>query len=411
VRPFTDAEIELLETFAQQAVIAIESARQVRETQARLERERATSDILRVISESRTDEAPVFESILSHAARLCRAPMAWLLLLNAERSELRLAAYHGLSRRALAIGQVWPMTPERARTGLGQALADALTVQEEDLTQTRSYREGDPGMVQLVDEEGLRTRVSVPLVRDGRSIGAIVLSRREVSHFSEDDIRLVDTFAGQAVIAIENVRQFREVQERLERERASAEILEVISRSRDDEKPVFEAILDNAQKLCKAPMSALVLAEPGAAVQTLAAHRNAPLGTVEMYHSGKMAMDPAVSYNARAILEGRLIQFTDMSQSDLYIAGSPVVRAMVDDSNIRSVLFAPLITAHGAIGTITLIRYDVDPFSADEIELVESFAAQAVIAIENVRQFREVQKRLEGASHQPSARRHFALAR
>jgi GAF domain-containing protein len=209
VKAFTQDEIDLVETFAAQAVIAIENVRQFREVQERLEREIATGQILGAISRSRADTAPIFEEILDSAARLCRAPLAWLLLLHAARNELQLAAYHGPTRRALKLGQTWPLTPDRNMTGLGQALINALTVQDEDLAQVQGYRKGDPDMVQLVDEEGLRTRVSVPLVRDGQSIGAIVLSRREVSRFSEEDVRLADTFAAQAVIAIENVRQFK----------------------------------------------------------------------------------------------------------------------------------------------------------------------------------------------------------
>ncbi|MFC6638859.1 GAF domain-containing protein [Sulfitobacter sp. JBTF-M27] len=206
---FSESEAGLIRTFAEQAVIAIENVRQFREVQERLEREIATGQILGAISRSRADTAPIFEEILESAARLCRAPMAWLLLLNSDRSELQLAAYHGPTRRALKIGQSWPLTPDRNMTGLGQALINALTVQDEDLTQVQGYLKGEPDMVQLVDEEGLRTRVSVPLVREGQSIGAIVLSRREVSRFSNEDVRLADTFAAQAVIAIENVRQFR----------------------------------------------------------------------------------------------------------------------------------------------------------------------------------------------------------
>lgn len=209
VKAFTQDEIDLVETFTAQAVIAIENVRQFREVQERLEREIATGHILGAISRSRADTAPVFEEILESAARLCRAPMAWLVLLSADRSELQLAAYHGPTRRALKIGQTWVLTQDRNMSGLGQALINALTVQDEDLTQVRGYQNGDPDMVQLVDEEELRTRVSVLLVRGGQSIGAIVLSRREVSRFSDEDIRLADTFAAQAVIAIENVRQFK----------------------------------------------------------------------------------------------------------------------------------------------------------------------------------------------------------
>ena len=180
--------------------------------------EAAWRDVLRVISESHDDEQPVFEAILERSAALCRAPMAWLLLLSDGGTQLTLAAYHGSSRRALEIGQTWDVDMTLEMTGLGRAMSGGRVVQDEDLTQAAAYRDGSADMVQLVDDEGLRTRVSVPLMRDDACLGAIVLSRREVAPFSEDEIALTETFATQAVIAINKVQQFREVQTRLQRE-------------------------------------------------------------------------------------------------------------------------------------------------------------------------------------------------
>ncbi|MFC6638846.1 GAF domain-containing protein [Sulfitobacter sediminilitoris] len=174
-----------------------------------------------------------------------------------------------------------------------------------------------------------------------------------------------------------------------------AEILSVVAESREDQAPVFAAILKNAKVLCNADMAALILASPEDATQRLAAHINVLPRTVEMFETGQMKVDPNLSYAAKCIVEGRLLAWADMGESDLYRAGSPIVRAMVDESGIRSVLFVPLLKDDAAIGLITLFREDVNPFDQSEIALVENFATQAVIAIENVRQFREVQTRLE----------------
>jgi len=181
----------------------------------------------------------------------------------------------------------------------------------------------------------------------------------------------------------------------LEREAATREILQVISRSRDDEKPVFDTILENARRLCKAPMAGLILGRAQDHYQTLAAQHESKDSTIKLYRSDQVPMDPRVSYVAQAIHECRVIHLVDMSDSELYRAGSPYVRALVDIEGIRTILFVPLIAGGEAIGAITLFRHEVAAFDDRDIALVETFAAQAVIAIENVRQFRELQSRLE----------------
>jgi class 3 adenylate cyclase len=206
-----------------------------------------------------------------------------------------------------------------------------------------------------------------------------------------DQITLMEIFASHAVIAIENVRQFRELQTRLAREAATGEILGVISRSRDDDLPVFETIVRNAQKLCDAPISALILIRPDDSHLTLVAHRNFPDAAVEMFRSRMMPLDGSHSYAARAILDRSVISLADMADSDLYRAGSPIVRTMVDDVGIRSVLFVPMMSRGVAIGTFALFRYQEYPFEDRLVALVETFAAQAVIAIENVRQFKALE--------------------
>lgn len=176
---------------------------------------------------------------------------------------------------------------------------------------------------------------------------------------------------------------------------AMSQVLHLIATSRADEGPVFDAILENAKSLCHAQMAGLILAHSTDDTQRLVAHLNLAPQTVEMFETERMKVDPDLSDAARFICDGRLIVWDDMGQSDLHREGSPVVRAMVDDANMRSVLFVPLLKDGAAIGLITLFRDRINPFDPAEIALVETFATQAVIAIDNARQFRTLQNQLQ----------------
>ncbi len=393
VAPFSDDSVGLVESFAAQAVIAIENVRQFRELQTRLEREAASGEVLHVISQSRDDEQPVFEVILECATRLFGAPLAGLHMADETRSELRLVAQRGLTPETLgandfAIPLVGPNTVARA-------VKECAVFHSPDLKDDDLYRQGNPSRVAIVDVAGARSALVVPLVSGGLAIGCVWVFRREVRPYVEDEISLLQNFAAQAVIAIENVRQFRELQTRLEREAATRRILEVISRSRDDEQPVFETILENARRLCDATMAAFVLGREGGGPQVMVAQHGATDETLELYSSGKFPMDPEVSTAARAIIQRRSIHLEDMADTDAYRAGHPNFVSLVDRQGIRTNLLVPLISQGEGIGCLILYRLEVRPYTADQIALVETFAAQAVIAIENVRQFRELQSRLE----------------
>ena len=395
VERFSEDEVALVETFATQAAIAIENVRQYRELQSRLEREAATRETLEAISLSRDDEQPVFDVILRNASQLCHAPLVALALIQEDGRHYTVAAATGAKPEFMDFIQANPPELDPERYVAARAMVEKRSIHVDDLADPKLYGASDNIRVQSVALEGVRTSFYVPLLSGDQAIGALALYRRVVSPFSKNDVALLETFAEQAVIAIENARQFREVQERLRRERASSEVLEVISQSRDDEKPVFDAILDNACALCNAPLAGLILGAAEDSLQTLAAHKGMLPEAIELFETGQMRMDSNLSYAAQSIIEGRLIAFDDMAESDLYAQNSPVVRSMVDTSNIHSVLFVPLIKDGTAIGNLTLFRREVSPFSQSEISLVQTFAAQAVIAIENVRQFREVQIRLE----------------
>ncbi|MGK0284369.1 MAG: GAF domain-containing protein, partial [Patiriisocius sp.] len=372
----------------EQRHLALEAELTSQRTQAE-----AVAKILQLINKTKDDSQPVFDAILEYAATLCGAPMASLNVIQDNRKHALMVAHWGQELRSLAVGKtLWPLDSLIAIT---TSMREGRVMQVDDLAATQLYGEEQVTRTGVVDLEGVRTFLSVPVMKDSTCIGSIALYRCEVKPFTQDHIALVENFAVQVAIVIETVRQFREIQIRFQREVATSDVLTVISQTEHDEAPVFRAILEKAQAICNAPMSGLILATAQDKAQTLAAHINIPTAAVKLFEEGQMKVDPELSYAARCVIQGKLIAFDDMAQSDLYAAGSPVVRSMVDNSGIRSVLFVPLIKDSAAIGLITLFRYDVDPFTENEIAIVETFAAQAIIAIENTRLFKETQEALE----------------
>ncbi|MFT4730140.1 MAG: GAF domain-containing protein, partial [Granulosicoccus sp.] len=372
----------------EQRHLALEAELTSQRTQAE-----AVAKILQLINKTKDDSQPVFDAILEYAATLCGAPMASLNVIQDNRKHALMVAHWGQELRSLAVGKtLWPLDSLIAIT---TSMREGRVMQVDDLAATQLYGEEQVTRTGVVDLEGVRTFLSVPVMKDSTCIGSIALYRCEVKPFTRDHIALVENFAVQVAIVIETVRQFREIQIRFQREVATSDVLTVISQTEHDEAPVFRAILEKAQAICNAPMSGLILATAQDKAQTLAAHINIPTAAVKLFEEGQMKVDPELSYAARCVIQGKLIAFDDMAQSDLYAAGSPVVRSMVDNSGIRSVLFVPLIKDSAAIGLITLFRYDVDPFTENEIAIVETFAAQAIIAIENTRLFKETQEALE----------------
>ncbi len=357
-----------------------------------LEREAATRQILQVISRSRDDEKPVFDAILENAARLCKSTMARLHLLNEAGTHHLLAAHWGEVMHTLEIGETWSMDDPLP---IPRSIREARTIQVEDMAETELYRSGDPVTVRMVDEEGLRTGLRVPLMQGDRAFGCIALSRREVRPFTDDEIALVQTFADQAVIAIENVRQFQaaqtantELETQLQREAAAREVLQVISQSRDDEQPVFDVILKNAARLCRSTMARLHLIEDDRKHRRLAAHWGEDLRALAIGEKMPMNKGHPISIS---ILEARIIHIEDISETDLYKGHDPLFRRLVEKEGIRTLLTVPLLLGGHAFGCIALSRRERSPFAKQDIELVETFAAQAVIAIENVHQFRELE--------------------
>jgi class 3 adenylate cyclase len=360
--------------------------------QEALEREAATREILLVISRSRDDEKPVFDVILKNAAHLCDAPQAGLHLVNEERTHFQKVAVFGPDTGVFQVGEKFDLS---SAGQVPTAIREARITHTPDVADDPLYHARDPVRVRLVEEDGIRTFLTVPLVKDGIAFGAFNLSRTEVKPFSEADIRLIETFAAQAVIAIENVRQFRELQTRLEREAATRQILEVISQSRADEKPVFDAILENASRLCDAPLAYMSMANEERTHVSVPAHR----GARPMFAAGLddllVPIEGSKLALVRAITECNVIRMDDIADDELYRSREPNRVSMVENEGARSILVVPLMSGGQGVGAIILYRREVAPFSDDDVALAESFAALAVIAIENVKQFKALQARTE----------------
>lgn len=393
VRPYTDEQIALVETFATQAVIALENVRQFRDLRKRLDREAATREILQVINQSRDDARPVFDTILRNAIDLCGASAGALTLGAKGDTHQRMAVSRGVSQATLDVyarGEV-SMNPDISMAA--KAILSGEVVHVADMADTDGYRSGVSHYTSVVDDTGIRTNLFVPLMTPDGGEGTLVLFRKEVKPYTPDEIALVETFAAQAAIALENVRQFRAVETRLEREKASSDILTMISQSRDDEAPVFELILRRAADLCNAHAAALAMGRAGDTHQTMEASYRLDPATAKVYDDGLVSMDPTLSVGAQAILSQQTIHVPDMAETDAYKKGVSVFVSVVEENGTRTNLLVPLITSDGAIGVLILFRKEVKPYTADEIALVETFAAQAVIAIENARQFRALQAR------------------
>jgi len=403
VHPFNERALELAQVFSDQAVIAIENVRQVRELQQRLDRQVATREILEAISRSRNDEGPVFDAIIKNVRRLWNAPSAALILGRAGDEHQVMVAHHGVIQNTIDVYRKggYPMDP---KVSFGaRAILEKRVIHLHDMRDTAEYRAGLSSISALADNQGIRTNLLVPLISGGEGIGCLILTRDEVRPYSDDQIALVETFAAQAVIAIENVHQFRELQARLAREQGTAEILQLISQSREDEAPVFDLILKKAAELCGADAAALTLGSKGDTHQRMVASRDVDPASIAHYNAGHVSMNPETSLAAKAILTGAPTHIEDFAETDGYKQGDGPMRSLVDDTGMRTSMFVPLLSKTGGIGALILFRKDVRTYSADEVALVQTFAAQAVIAIENVQQFRaleslnaELGKRVEG---------------
>jgi GAF domain-containing protein len=375
--PFTPEQIRLVETFAEQAAIAMESARLFGETKESLEQQTAVAGVLEAINAAAFDQQPVLQELVDRAARLCDATVSSISLWDG----------NVYVTKAFVVGPEVPhgyvermaderRSPDRG-TIIGRTALERKTIHIVDVLKDRDYTDSE-----MQRAGGYRSMLGVPLMREGFPIGVFALTRSEVRPFTERQIQLIETFAKQAVIAIENVRLFNETKDALERQTATGEILRVISGSPTDIQPVLDAIAANAVRFCGAEDTSVWLIEGD--LLRLRAHHG-----VQETQSADLPIAPT-SVTGRGVVERRTIQVADLqTEAANYPDGAAV------SHTARATMSTPLLLHGRAIGGLTLRRSIAVPYRVEQVKLAETFAAQAVIAIENVRLFKETKESLE----------------
>src|SRR5215472_15558661 len=382
VRPFTDKQMALLTTFADQAVIAIENVRLLTETRGALERQTATADVLKVINSSPGDLAPVFETILEKAHHLCAVAHG------------ALHRYDGKMTRAVAVHGLPPAFADRLRQALspGPHMPSHRLIEGARFAQVADWAEIDDPIARAALSAGLRTTLFVPLRREGKLLGYITAGRQEVRPFTEKEIALLESFAAQAVIAMENARLLAELRDRqselarsVDELTATADVLKVISRSSVDLETVLDTLVETVARLCRADQAVMFRRRDDK--YRLVAARGLSAGQKEFVLTHPVTHDRGTTIG-RVAAERRPVHIPDVLQDPEY-----TYREGQKTVGYRTMLGIPLLREQTLIGIFSITLTRVEPFTDKEIELATSFADQAVIAIENALLFDELRER------------------
>jgi GAF domain-containing protein len=380
-KAFTEAQIALVTTFADQAVMAIENTRLLNELRESLQQQTATADVLKVISSSPGNLEPVFQAILASATEICQTKFGTLNLF--ENNTYRSVALHNPPPQfKMRLGQTLHPHPD---SGLARVARTKQVVHIEDIRTQKPYLEGNKAIIELADLAGARTQLSVPMLKEDVLLGSMSIYRQEVRPFTDKQIELVQNFAAQAVIAIENARLLGELRESLQQQTATADVLKVISRSTFDLGTVLQTLVESASTLCDADRTVITRQKDG--VFYRAETHGFSKEFIDHIRGVPITVERGSAFG-RALLERRAVHIPDVKADPEY-----AMHEMQKAGDYRTVLAVPMLREGIAIGVLSLTRADVRPFTKRQIELATTFADQAAIAIENVRLFESVETR------------------